>query len=432
MATISNSVFLRAIFRADWRGALVASFGGDPGAPPRGAWTVSHAGSFFPEDAAANNYVCISTFHASHDGRPRRRKDLHQRTHVIVLDDVGEKLLADEVRARVGPPSYRLRTSPGSEQWGYILAAPEPDAARVDALLDGLVKAGLNPSGTDPGMKGVTRLVRLPVGRNGKAKYGPNGAACVLLAWAPERRFTVDQLAIALGIDLTNGEPAAKPKPRSRASGPDPVLDLLTDLGLVKSAIGAGHSDITCPFVDEHTGGETGTAYLSGGGFKCHHGHCQDRTTGDFLERLNEMARAAGVPSLAVREFAMSDQAALERLREHFAGRHSLSTLDVEALVLVPKSAIDHEIQAAELFHGADIRTVQAVRSRLARKRSMKVPSGRQRWTGRVAALPPGYQRPVPLAEAQAAQTAIVAAFFANMPIQARAPMSRAGRATRS
>ena len=432
MVTISNRAFLRAIFRAEWREALVASFAGDPGEPPPGAWTVSHAATFLPEDAAANNYFCISTFRPSPDGWPRRRKDLHRYTHVIVLDDVGEKLSAAEAMAKLGPPSYRLQTSPGSEQWGYILAAPEPNAVRVDALLDGLVKAGLNPSGTDPGMKGVTRLVRLPVGRNGKAKYGPNGAVCMLLAWTPARRFTVDQLAVAFGIDLTSGGQAAKPITRCRASGPDPVLDLLTDLGLVKSAIGAGHSDITCPFVDEHTGGETGTAYLSGGGFKCHHGHCQDRTTGDFLERLNETARAAGVPSLAAREFAMSDKAALERLREHLAGRHSLSASDVEALVLVPKGVIDHETDAAELFDSVDTRTVQAVRSRLARKRSMNVPSGRPRWAGRVAALPSGYQRPVPLAEAQAAQTAIVAAFFTNMPIQARAPISRAGRVTRS
>jgi hypothetical protein len=68
-------------------------------------------------------------------------------------------------------------------------------------------------------------------------------------------------------------------------------------LGLVlgnerKASQGTGW-DVRCPWVHEHTPGtgaeDTGTMYFRGGGFKCWHGHCQDRKPEDVRARVNQM-----------------------------------------------------------------------------------------------------------------------------------------------
>ena len=65
----------------------------------------------------------ISLFDPDHTNRARRRKELFKSTQCIVIDDVGEKidpsLLFDKPA-----PSWILETSPGSQQWGYILDTP--------------------------------------------------------------------------------------------------------------------------------------------------------------------------------------------------------------------------------------------------------------------------------------------------------------------
>ena len=76
---------------------------------------------------------------------------------------------------------------------------------RVDNLLDGLVSQGLAPDGTDPGMKGVTRYVRLPEGYNTKANnvdVNGNPFKCQMVEWEPCRKVSMEQLADAFDIDL--------------------------------------------------------------------------------------------------------------------------------------------------------------------------------------------------------------------------------------
>jgi hypothetical protein len=171
----------------------------------------------------------------------------------------------------------------------------ETNPARVEALLNGLVKAGIAQGGKDPGMTGTTRNVRLPVGTNGKAVYGARGFRHRLLEWEPTRRFTMDELAAGYGIDLS-----AAPKAKTITLRPDAkndaVLKALYELGLVQGPSKDGQNvGITCPFAAEHTGDDTtGTAYLSGGGFKCHHGHCRDRRRTDFVAELATMLREQG------------------------------------------------------------------------------------------------------------------------------------------
>ena len=78
------------------------------------------------------------------------------------------------------------------------------------------------------------------------------------------------------------------------------VLAALRERGLYKAPLGDGKHDITCPWVQEHTGElDGGTAYFEPddnwpiGGFKCQHGHCADRHIRDLLRFLDVEVNAA-------------------------------------------------------------------------------------------------------------------------------------------
>jgi hypothetical protein len=127
----------------------------------------------------------ISSFRPGADGVVYRRKENFAACHVIMVDDVGTKV--PEYRLELGP-SYQFETSPGNHQVGYLLDPPEIDRAKVERLLDEMVRSGLAMDGADPGMRGVTRYARLPVGWNNKAKYVERlGAPFVhqIVTWEP-------------------------------------------------------------------------------------------------------------------------------------------------------------------------------------------------------------------------------------------------------
>ena len=74
----------------------------------------------------------------------------------------------------------------------------------------------------------------------------------------------------------------------------------MRDRGLYKAPLGDGKHDITCPWVQEHTGEiNGGTAYFEPddnwpiGGFKCLHGHCADRHIRDLLRFVDIEVNAA-------------------------------------------------------------------------------------------------------------------------------------------
>ena len=78
------------------------------------------------------------------------------------------------------------------------------------------------------------------------------------------------------------------------------ILTELRERGLYKTPLGNGKHDITCPWVEIHTGAiDNGTAYFEPdeswpiGGFKCLHGHCSQRHIRDLLEYLGIEINAA-------------------------------------------------------------------------------------------------------------------------------------------
>lgn len=420
---VSNDDFLTACFGAAAPSAHVTAFMCDPNEAKQQwaglRWKMADAAARV-RFASQNCYFAISTFADDATGRASRTKDLFEATQVIVVDDVGTKVDA-AAEAILPGPSWMLETSPGNFQWGYILATPEPNAGRVNALLDGLVAKGLCLDGKDPGMKGVTRYVRMPQGRNTKAKYGRAGFQCRLTTWHPDRRFTLDNLARPFGVALPAPGTA---NVRTRQFGPvdptgDVMFDLLNKWGLVKNptaADGSGY-DIECPWLDEHTDrADSGSAYWPGsGGFKCHHGHCETKGRQDLRAWADAHLRAENSNrfGLAGLDFKDADKPLLDRVWGVLAVGGAITSGDMQALARAPGRGVVNMLGAARAILGSDTKTIAST-IRTFQRRDLKAAKAAARHTAKQAggkaraklgtpvALPFDILPPVSLAEAQA------------------------------
>ena len=235
----SDQEFLQAIFGVAAPFAHVTSFPDDPSAiVDRGrCW----GGGWFKDthiDPRNNNYFTISIFE-----QPRRRKDYFIATHLIVADDVSEKIPVENANL-LPPPTYKLQSSNGSEQWGWVLDTPCYDRGMVENLLNGLIVQGLAPAGVDPGMKGVTRYIRLPNSKNTKAsRVAENGGippAVHLTEWHPERKTSIEFLAAPFNIDIH--APVRKESDSKAIDLPDHPMIEMINKGVVhvKEKLGPG------------------------------------------------------------------------------------------------------------------------------------------------------------------------------------------------
>ena len=312
-AQVPNADFLAAVHHALPEGARagVVSFTGNPAKVSAAAWKATPAGSELPD--AANNYFTLSAYYNDEAGGFRRTKKTFAALAAIMLDDIGAKIDAERVTLE---PSWRIETSPGNYQLGYILAEPVTAPAAADRLMIAIITAGL----CDPGANGPTaRLARLPIGLNGKTDPP---FRCRLADWVPERRFTVAELVAGFGLEL----PAAGRPKRERPAGtaiyrpvagddvyhpaPDlnPVIAALQAKGLYKQPLGNGKHDIGCPWLSEHTGAvDTGACYFEPddgfplGGFKCLHSHGDRLHIRDLLSWLQVPIKDAKMkPTLRV------------------------------------------------------------------------------------------------------------------------------------
>lgn len=223
-------------------------------------------------------YFCSSTTNTvEKNGHARRRKADLAATACIVVDDVGTKVDRSRVEALLPAPSWVLMSSlpngtAGNFQWGFILAGGEQPAGAAK-LLERLADIGL----TDAGAKDAAHVFRLPGSLN--EKYQPPFAAR-LEAWAPERRYTLADLAAKLPPEHD-----------------DRVVAWLERRGMVYQHRSDGGLDITCPWAAEHTAGndgDTSTTYwpATGGrppGFRCLHGHCDGRDVKAMFEWIRSV-----------------------------------------------------------------------------------------------------------------------------------------------
>ena len=297
---ISNATFLQTIFGDEWEKAHVTSFPDDPSnitQERRGlCWAGGHAKDKLSwMKPGENQYYTISLF--KEDGeRVRRAKALFDATFVIVADDVGEKLPVEAVE-KLPTPTFKLFSSEASEQWGWVLSEPCEDRHTVENLLDGLVAKGLAPDGKDPGMKGVTRYVRLPEGANTKANRYVDGAPfqCYISEWNPDLDYSIEALAEVFDIDL-NAERheagAVAADEQSPIVKEHPIWNYVKVTGYGED----GWTRIDCPNVAKHSSEDA-----SGGAFRiaddghleyqCHHGSCNGdhvngKMTGPKLVKL--------------------------------------------------------------------------------------------------------------------------------------------------
>lgn len=297
----TNDEFLKAIFGEDAPWAHVTCFNYDPSNIPQGKSLFAWKGDYYSRYNMlpnTNQYFTISTFYCDQQGVARRRKALYRQTHCLVLDDVKEKL-SEEAAKRLPTPSWILESSEGSEQWGYIFNEPVTNASMIDNLNDGLIASDLAPSGKDPGQRGVTRYVRLPEGINNKASKLVNGQPfkCRITHWEPFNRVTIEELAQPFHVNLHAARRDARVDGAADVSD-HPILEL-HDIIHIKDVRSDGRFDITCPWVDEHTGADdSGSAVFTNAdntiGFKCHHGACQHRTGNDLLKLIEQQSPGFG------------------------------------------------------------------------------------------------------------------------------------------
>ena len=291
---VSNQEFLQAIFGYDFIWVHVTDFFNSP----KGGG-VEWIGDYYVNRKLknySNQYFTISLFNEASDGQARRRKELFKSTHCIVLDDIWEKIDLSDIITDIVAPSWILETSPGSQQWGYILDPPCTDRQIVENLLHGLINK-LCPDGIDSGMAGVTRYVRLPEGwNNKKSKMTLNNNKpfkCQMIIWQPQIKISIESLAQAFDIDLTKvnkfNQSVDYDTLEDNYASKHPCWQELQ----IKDYIGNGRYNISCPWAYEHTDPSDNKAtifirkdgYI---GFKCHHGHCEKRTSITLLKHLEE------------------------------------------------------------------------------------------------------------------------------------------------
>jgi hypothetical protein len=236
----------------------------------------------------------------------KRRKTNFAAMPCIMLDDVGTK-----AEGAALPPTWKIETSPGNYQVGYVFIDPITSASDADILCKGLSTGGLL---TDQGGFNGVRYARLPVGFNTKARVIEANSGTPfphrLVEWEPSQRYDWREMAEAFGLDLDIFTPVRNRESRnalretkrkisnddevfSPRADENPVIAALKSKGLYKVPLGSGKHDITCPWVMEHTEAvDGGTAYFEPdevyprGGFKCLHGHCSERRIRHLLEFL--------------------------------------------------------------------------------------------------------------------------------------------------
>jgi hypothetical protein len=315
---VGNGAFLMTVFGsapAETRPLLV-SFEGDPTKASAKSW-FGRPWQAEPAEATglpatANNYFSLATFRPDEAGQYRRQKARFAALYAVMLDDVGTKVALERLTL---PPTWLLETSPSNFQAGYLLREPLADGAAADRLMNAVMAAGL----CDPGANGPrARLARLPAAVNGK--HIPP-FPCRLAEWRPELHYSIEELVDGLELEMTSAGRPQRLKMRAAQDRPadgDPVwiprpdensvLVALRNRGLYKAPLGDGKHDITCPWVQEHTGAaDGGTAYFEPddswpiGGFKCLHGHCAERHVRDLLRFVDiEVGDARMKPTIRV------------------------------------------------------------------------------------------------------------------------------------
>lgn len=281
---------------------ILCGFPGDPNTAPSTAWRPRPwtEGREVTLPEGWNAYVTVASFGRAGDGSFRRRIETFRAGRALMVDDVGTKVERSVVEGM--SPTFRIETSPGNEQWWYLLDEPCRDAATFDGVIRAFISGKL--LGADPGMAGVNRVGRLPGFQNAKPKYG--GWRVRTLA-ADGRRYSIEELLAGFGLKI-NGRRVSSPhltsdEARVRNSLFAAAFKWLDVHRMLKrdEPDPSGWTEMRCPWIGDHTDkADTGAALREPspendyyGAFRCHHGHCADKGWAELTEWISEQSEDA-------------------------------------------------------------------------------------------------------------------------------------------
>ena len=155
---VGNDDFIKGIFGniVGSERPIVVSFPGDPSKVRPGLWFGKPwIADKTPLADKNNNYTSFATFKPDDEGKYRRQKKQFAALYAVMLDDVGVKVDFDRITLE---PSWKIETSSGNFQIGFILEEPIIDPAKADNLLNSIIEAGL----CDLGSSAACALIMRP------------------------------------------------------------------------------------------------------------------------------------------------------------------------------------------------------------------------------------------------------------------------------
>jgi hypothetical protein len=240
------------------------------------------------------------------DGHPSASAAACEYVLVMVLDDVGDPEKAPNVPPL--EPTWKIETSPGSFQWGYVFSE-QPTKAEFSAAIRAIADAGY----TDPGACNAVRNFRIPGSIN--LKPGRNNFAAQLREFKPERDFTLEQICAALNVTPGEAEDAYRPI-RISDDGTDDVMVWLSDNGMLLSKPNQeGWAGVICPNSAQHTDGNPEGRYLPASrAYCCLHSHCTELDSSVFLQWVADNGGPKHTPGLREELLAAAMESALSKL----------------------------------------------------------------------------------------------------------------------
>ena len=227
-------------------------------------------------------------------------------THVlfIALDDINTKSKIPPLK-----PTWKIESSPGNYQWGYVLSV-QVTTGEAAAALRVICDAGY----TDPGAITPVRNFRVPGSIN--LKEGRDRFASVLTEFNPEVEYTLEQICTALDVVPGAANTAGQHRVSLEDDGTDDVLAWLSDEGhLIRHGNNAGWWGVTCPNAAEHSDAVAEGRYMpSNRAYTCLHAHCAGWDSVKFLGWVAEQGGPKHYPGLREELLATVMQSALAKL----------------------------------------------------------------------------------------------------------------------
>ncbi|MBF0419617.1 MAG: bifunctional DNA primase/polymerase [Magnetococcales bacterium] len=207
---------------------------------------------------------------------------------IDVEDREVSSLISDVIQKITGP--LPMRTRPNSGKCLLVFKCPGNLTKQVINFEGGIVEFLGNGQ----------QFIAVGTHPSGVKYEWPNG----LPESIPEINYEMvkEVLEIVFMLCGTSKSPSSSPSSSDRGEvllkswQNDPVSQALHDRGLVLSIRATGEHVLNCPWSNEHTDQDPGTSTMffpphtggfKGGGFRCFHAHCSDRTIKDLKRFLD-------------------------------------------------------------------------------------------------------------------------------------------------